>query len=55
MNCDQYKKWDLGELDTPAFEAHVQNCAECQRHIQEDKKLLALAQTLKEPIQTPQL
>ena len=55
MTCDQYQKWDLGELNTAAFEAHVQNCTECQRHLDEDKKLMALVQTLNEPRRAPQL
>jgi len=55
MNCDQYKEWDLGKLNNAQFQTHVSHCPECQRHLSEDEQLMALAQTLKTPVQAPQL
>ena len=33
----------------------AKDCAECQRHLGEDERLIALARTLSEPVESPQL
>lgn len=55
MPCDKYKKWDLGEYDDQAFQAHLPQCSMCQKQYEADQHLLSLAKTLQEPVLAPKL
>ena len=55
MNCDQFEKYELGELDEEMFNRHLEKCASCQKTVDEDARLMNLTQTLKKPIEAPGL
>ena len=55
MSCDEYRKYELGKLDKGKFESHSQNCPVCQKHLQQDVRLLELTKSLKQPIEAPSL
>jgi hypothetical protein len=55
MSCDAYQKYDMGELGEIEFNRHLSSCAECQKRREQDARLLALAQNLKQPIAAPLL
>ena len=55
MTCDQYQKYELGDLDRTAFEAHARTCPECQTHLEQDAQLMDLAGRLKQPVEAPRL
>lgn len=53
MNCDRYKRYELGELDEESFRSHAQQCPSCQDLLHQDAELMALARSLKQPVESP--
>jgi hypothetical protein len=55
MNCEIYQKYELGEMDENEFSRHSSTCAECQKLLAQDARLLALAQSLQQSLPAPLL
>ncbi len=55
MSCERYRQFELGELEETTFTRHAQSCAACQRLLEQDTQLLALAKILKQPAANPLL
>ena len=55
MDCKQYEEWDVGRLDGKRFRAHAQDCVDCQRHLHEDERLMALARSHQGTVEAPRL
>ena len=55
MNCNEYKKFELGELGEEKFRSHVKLCSLCQNHIAEEKRLISVIKDLKQPVEAPEL
>lgn len=53
MSCDQYRKYELGELDEERFRSHERQCPSCQETMRQNAELMALAGSLKQPIEAP--
>jgi len=53
MNCDQYRTYELGELDEEIFQSHAQTCESCREHLRQDAELMDLARSLKQPVDAP--
>ncbi len=50
MNCDSYRRHELGKISDADFDRHADDCDECKKFIEEDVKLLAEAKSLKQTI-----
>lgn len=55
MNCEFYRRHELGKIGDIEFEQHSQGCAHCKMLIAQDEQLLASAKLLKEPLTAPLL
>ncbi len=55
MNCEFYQKRELGEMDEGEFSCHLPTCAECQKLLEQDARILTLAQSLQKPTASPLL
>jgi hypothetical protein len=55
MSCEQFKKYEMGEIEPREFREHLKVCTYCQEQEQLDTHLMSLAETLKEPVQSPRL
>ncbi|MFQ5633215.1 MAG: hypothetical protein ACE5I1_30990, partial [bacterium] len=55
MQCEFYKKHELGEIDEVEFRQHRQNCQVCDVLLQQDEKLFEAAASLSQIIEAPLL
>lgn len=55
MNCEFYQKHELGEMDEGEFSHHLPTCVECQKLLEQDTRVLKLAQSLPKPAASPLL
>lgn len=55
MSCQKFKKYEFGKLSQSEFQKHLKTCAVCQERIKQDNRLLSLAKSLKDPVESPQL
>jgi anti-sigma-K factor RskA len=55
MSCEVHRQFELGEIEEAGFNRHAQSCAECQRLLEQDTQLLALAKSLQQPAANPLL
>jgi len=55
MNCEFYQKREWGEMDEGEFSRHLPTCAECQKLLEQDARILTLAQSLQKPMASPLL
>jgi len=55
MNCEFYQKHELGEIDENEFSQHLTTCSECQKLVEQDARILTLAQNLQKPVASPLL
>ena len=55
MNCDQFKKYELGDIQFQEFQDHLKTCSYCLEQEQLDSRLMKLSRSLKEPVQSPGL
>jgi hypothetical protein len=55
MNCDFCEKYETGQIEESLFQDHLKKCSFCQHQISEDKKLLELSQSIKQPVEVPNL
>ncbi|UCH92578.1 MAG: zf-HC2 domain-containing protein [Candidatus Aminicenantes bacterium] len=55
MSCEQFKKFELGEIDSREFREHLKVCPDCRDQEQLDSRLMNLSRWLKEPVQSPGL
>ncbi len=53
MNCDQFEKYAIGEIDSREFREHLKTCSYCREQEQLDTRLMNLSRSLKEPVQSP--
>ncbi len=53
--CGYFEKYQLGQIDSAHFQAHAGECPTCRRLEQQDRQLMSLAGSLKEPVKTPGL
>ncbi len=56
MNCNEYERYELGEMDAGEFQRHKTECSTCRELEQSDQRLLSAAAALKEDIiEAPEL
>lgn len=55
MNCEFYQKHELGEIGESELSLHLAACSECQKLIEQDARILTLAQSLQKPVASPLL
>lgn len=55
MNCDFYRRRELGKISDADFDRHAVDCEECKKLIEQDVKLLAEAKSLKQETAAPLL
>lgn len=55
MNCDKFKKYELGEIKERDFMKHLKNCVSCQEEMKSDERLMSLARSLKQKVEAPLL
>ena len=55
MSCEKYQSFELGKTDENEFKKHLPECSECQKLVQQDEQLLALAGELDQPTQAPNM
>jgi len=55
MSCDQYEKYEIGEIESREFREHLKTCSYCREQEQMDTRLMNLSGSLKEPVQSPGL
>lgn len=55
MSCEFYQKRELGEMNEAEFSLHLPACAECQKLLEQDARILTLAQSLQKPAASPLL
>ena len=55
MNCDFYEKYEIGQIEESLFSDHLKKCSFCKYQISEDKKLLELSQSIKQPFEASNL
>ena len=52
MSCDQFEKYEIGELDSREFREHLKTCSYCREQEQMDARLMNLSRSLQEPVQS---
>jgi len=55
MNCEFYQKRELGEINESEFSQHLATCSACQKLVEQDARILTLAQNLQKPVASPLL
>jgi hypothetical protein len=55
MSCEFYLKYESGEMPESEFQSHVRACSTCQKLVEQDAQLLALAKNLRQPAGAPLL
>lgn len=55
MSCDQFEKYETGEIESWEFRDHLKTCSFCQEQEQMDTRLMNLSRSLREPVQSPGL
>jgi len=55
MSCDFYQKFESSEIPESEFQNHVRACSTCQKLVEQDAQLLALAKNLRQPARAPLL
>jgi hypothetical protein len=55
MSCDQFEKYETGEIESREFREHLKTCSYCREQEQLDTRLMNLSRSLKEPVQSPGL
>lgn len=55
MKCNQYEKFELGNISPAEFELHVKSCVSCREAVQQDNQILHTAAGLNESLQIPDL
>ena len=55
MSCDQFDKFELGDLGEKEFREHLKECSACQEHAKRDEQLMSLVKSLKKPVKAPYL
>jgi hypothetical protein len=55
MSCDQFDKFELGNIGEKEFKEHLKECSACQEQVEHDERLKSLVKLLKEPIEAPGL
>ena len=55
MSCDQFRKFELDQIDEVTFKDHLQSCESCRKQVSEDTRLLSIAKSMKRPIKAPLL
>jgi len=55
LNCDGFKKWQLGKWPDEKFQDHVKDCSVCAEAERQDRELLDMARSLKQDVNTPWL
>jgi len=55
MNCDFYRRHELGKIDDDDFQRHARHCEACKKLIELDVRVLAEARGLKQTIAAPLL
>jgi len=55
MSCEFYQKRELGEMAESEFSLHLTACSKCQKLIEQDARILTLAQSLQKPVASPLL
>jgi hypothetical protein len=52
MSCDQFEKYEIGEIDSREFREHLKTCSYCREQEQLDARLMNLSRSLQEPVQS---
>jgi len=52
MNCDQFEKYETGEIESREFREHLKTCSYCREQAQLDVRLMNLSRSLQEPVQS---
>lgn len=52
MSCDQFEKYETGEIESREFREHLKTCSYCQEQERLDTRLMNLSRSLKEPVQS---
>lgn len=55
MSCDQFEKFELGDLGEKEFREHLKECSACQEHTERDERLMSAVKSLKMPVKAPGL
>jgi hypothetical protein len=55
MSCDQFEKYETGEIESREFREHLKTCSYCREQEQLDNRLMNLSRSLREPVQSPGL
>jgi uncharacterized protein HemX len=55
MSCDQFEKYETGEIESREFREHLKTCSYCQEQEKLDARLMNLSRSLREPVQSPGL
>lgn len=53
MSCDQFEKYEMGQIKENEFRNHLKTCPICRRQFELDKRLMSLAKFIKKPITAP--
>lgn len=55
MNCEFYQKHELGAIGAEEFSQHLAACSACRKLVEDDARILTLAQSLPQPAPSPLL
>jgi len=55
MKCNQYEKFELGNISPSEFELHMKSCSLCREAVHQDEQILHAAAGLNENLQIPDL
>jgi hypothetical protein len=55
MSCDQFDKFELGNIGEKEFKEHLKECSACQEQVEQEERLMSLVKSLKKPIEAPGL